>query len=95
MTELTSTQLWHKIQLTDEYKAFKREVRKRDGYVCTDCGCKSSRKNRLHVHHKGPKSQDRYFKDVINPRRAVLLCMLCHIAEHKQMKILDPDYNNH
>ena len=93
--EETSTELWHLIQQTDQYRSFRLQVRKRAKYKCECCGTKGNRKNRLHVHHTKPKSWDKYFKYVFAVRHAVLLCMKCHIEEHRRMKAADPDYNNH
>lgn len=86
----TSTELWDRLKVSDQYKEFKRLVRKRAGYVCEVCGHKKSRKIPNHVHHLKPKGKFPHltFK-VINGQ---LLCRDCHIEAHKQMRIDHPTW---
>ena len=58
------------------YANFRKEVRKRDGYVCRYPGCGS--KSKLHVHHiKKWASHPSMRYDVTN---GITLCKKCHDA---------------
>ena len=79
--------LWAEIYKSDQYKEFKRDVRKRDNYTCQKCNSRGTvnRKNRLHVHHKKPKGIAEFFEFVFIPENGIVLCNKCHIQEHRDM----------
>jgi 5-methylcytosine-specific restriction endonuclease McrA len=84
---------WTIILKSDEYKLWKRRVRKKYGYTCAHCGeGKYSRKNRLECHHIKPKSLFR--KSILREENGLLLCKKCHIEEHKKMREEHPEYND-
>jgi hypothetical protein len=89
----TTTQLWRAVYKSDQYRKFKAAVRKKGAYKCSSCGSKGSVKNRLHVHHTKPKAKQKFLKYLFDTEKAKVLCHLCHIEEHKEMKKLHPEYD--
>jgi len=59
---------------TDEYRAFREIVLKRDGRKCQMPGCGSRR--RLQVHHIMRYADSLYGR--LNPDNAITLCFVCH-----------------
>jgi len=83
---------WSIIVKSDEYKLWKRRVRKKYNYQCAHCGQdKYDRKNRLECHHIKPKSLFR--RSILREENGMLLCKKCHIEEHKKMREEHPEYN--
>lgn len=88
----TTTQLWRSVYKSDQYREFKLAVRKAHDNECKYCFTKGSFKNKLSVHHHKPKAKAAFFKLMFNPRNAVVLCNGCHVAEHRKIKHIHPEY---
>lgn len=61
---------------SDNYKKWRKEVYKRDGYVCQDCGTK----NDLQAHHIMP--WQRYADLRYDVDNGITLCRKCHLKAH-------------
>lgn len=73
-----------KIRWSQEYKDFRDEIFKRDGYTCLDCGRKRVPGDRviLNAHHK--KSFAKYFKLRFVKSNVITICKECHGIRHKK-----------
>ena len=90
----STTELWNRIYKSDQYKLFKRLVRKRDEYKCRHCNSKGTRNrsNRLHVHHILPKAK--FLGHIFDVENGMVLCNKCHIAEHKKLREIGADFSH-
>jgi 5-methylcytosine-specific restriction protein A len=71
-----------KLYASSEWRAVRRRVLARDGYLCTNCGqdCKGDRTR--HLHHLKPWAEYPELRfDVDN---IVTLCRGCHHDEHRK-----------
>ena len=60
--------------------AWARQVKKRDGFICTNCGAIEN----LHAHHILPKIE---FPDrALDIENGITLCERCHIKAHKALR---------
>lgn len=62
----------NKLTSTKEYKEFRKQILKRDNYICRECGSNY----RLQVHHI--KSKKEYPELIMNPNNCITLCVVCH-----------------
>lgn len=75
---------------TEEWKWFREQCFKRDGYKCRICGCKQNLEPH-HVSYQGPGGELLWFE----PKAAVTLCRKCHsiitdaieAAKHTQVSV--------
>ena len=58
------------------YKEWRLQIFRRDGFVCTECGCKSSRKNPIELDHIKPTSERPDL--IMDADNARTLCRRCH-----------------
>ena len=73
---------------TDQWKKKRKQIKKRDNYMCRNCGCTNRRD--LQVHHK----QYHHYDNGCNlmpwdylPAYLVTLCSQCHGRGHEVYKI--------
>lgn len=92
--KLDSYALWRLVYKSDEYKKWKREVRRKCHYECQHCGISKKQKPRIRLesHHIKPKAQ--FLHLIFQVSNGILLCKPCHIKEHKAMQ-KDPEAYNY
>jgi 5-methylcytosine-specific restriction enzyme A len=64
-----------------EWRALRRTVFARDGYVCATCGENRYGDRQMHLHHV--KSWGEYPALRLDPDNIIVLCRECHHAEHR------------
>ena len=62
-------------------KSYKKQIRKRDGEKCLECGMTKERhEGNLHVHHIN------YIKEDLSENNLITLCKFCHGSKHGNLK---------
>lgn len=67
-----------------EYNKWRKQVFKKDNYICKKCKGKFSRENQLHAHHLIKFSESIEFAFDVN--NGMTLCRKCHLKEHSTQK---------
>lgn len=70
----------HPLKNSDAMKAWSREVKRRDGYECQECGTTGAR---LNSHHITPVKEDR--DKALDIDNGITLCLKCHSKKHPQI----------
>lgn len=74
----TNTSYWNfEDRRSSKYKIWKRNVLKRDNYICQKCG----NTNNLVVHHIKPFAADKETR--FDTNNGITLCQTCHKEAHK------------
>lgn len=74
----TNTSYWNfEDRRSSKYKIWKRNVLKRDNYICQKCG----NTNNLVVHHIKPFATDKEAR--FDTNNGITLCQTCHKEAHK------------
>lgn len=89
---LDTSQLWRLVYVSDQYRLFRRTVRKKFKYTCNACHKPASRNKKIHVHHLFPKAKFPQF--TFDVSKAELLCRKCHLAAHDQIRAEHPEYSD-
>jgi 5-methylcytosine-specific restriction endonuclease McrA len=78
-----ATDKWRKFRahISSKLATWTREVKKKDNYICQECGC--NERAILEAHHIKPVRD--YPELVLDVSNGITLCSICHMEKTKQM----------